>query len=298
MAGAPSQIDLFDPKPMLTKHDGQDIPDEFVKGERFAFIKGKPKLLASPFQFKSHGQSGAQISELLPNLAKVADDLTIIRSMRTTQFNHAPAQIFMNTGHQVIGRPSLGLVAELRAGRARTATCRASSCCSRARTIPTAASRAGEAASSRPSIRVSSSARAANRCSSSRTPTASTRTCATARSPRSTIESRQQSQRRRPRDRDAHRRLRARLSHADERAGADRPLEGTGSDARVVRHRARPGVLRQQLPARATAGRARRPLRPALPPRLGYSRRLIRRGHRREAAAPCAARPTSRSTGC
>jgi hypothetical protein len=108
MAGAPSQIDLFDPKPALTKHDGQDIPDEFVKGERFAFIKGKPKLLASPFQFRSYGQSGAQISELLPNLAKVADDITIIRSMRTTQFNHAPAQIFMNTGHQVIGRPSLG----------------------------------------------------------------------------------------------------------------------------------------------------------------------------------------------
>ncbi len=108
MAGAPSQIDLFDPKPTLTKHDGQDIPDEFVKGERFAFIKGKPKLLASPFQFRPYGQSGAQISELLPNLAKVADDLTIIRSMRTTQFNHAPAQIFMNTGHQVIGRPSLG----------------------------------------------------------------------------------------------------------------------------------------------------------------------------------------------
>ena len=108
MAGAPSQIDLFDPKPALTKHDGQDIPEEFVKGERFAFIKGQPKLLASPFQFKSYGQSGAQISELLPNLAKVADDITIIRSMRTTQFNHAPAQIFMNTGHQVIGRPSLG----------------------------------------------------------------------------------------------------------------------------------------------------------------------------------------------
>ena len=108
MAGAPSQIDLFDPKPALTKHDGQDIPEEFIKGERFAFIKGTPKLLASPFQFRKHGKSGAEISELLPNLSKVADDLTIIRSMRTTQFNHAPAQIFMNTGHQVIGRPSLG----------------------------------------------------------------------------------------------------------------------------------------------------------------------------------------------
>ena len=108
MAGAPSQIDLFDPKPALTKHDGQDIPEEFIKGERFAFIKGTPKLLASPFQFKKHGQSGAELSELLPNLSKLADQVTFIRSMQTTQFNHAPAQIFMNTGHQVIGRPSLG----------------------------------------------------------------------------------------------------------------------------------------------------------------------------------------------
>ena len=93
MAGAPSQIDLFDPKPALTKHDGQDIPEEFIKGERFAFIKGTPKLLASPFQFRKHGKSGAEISELLPNLGKVADQITIVRSMRTTQFNHAPAQI-------------------------------------------------------------------------------------------------------------------------------------------------------------------------------------------------------------
>jgi hypothetical protein len=108
MAGAPSQLDLFDPKPALTKHDGQAVPEEFVKGERFAFIKGTPKLLASPFAFRQHGQSGAQVSELLPWTAKLADDIAIIRSMHTTQFNHAPAQIFMNTGHQVIGRPSFG----------------------------------------------------------------------------------------------------------------------------------------------------------------------------------------------
>ena len=108
MAGAPSQIDLFDPKPALVEHDGQDIPEEFVKGERFAFIKGRPKLLGSPFRFQKHGRSGAELSELLPNLAKVADDIAIVRSMSTSQFNHAPAQIFMNTGHQVIGRPSLG----------------------------------------------------------------------------------------------------------------------------------------------------------------------------------------------
>ncbi len=108
MAGAPSQVDLFDPKPVLQKYDGQNIPDEFVKGERFAFIKGKPKLLGSPFEFTRCGKSGAEVSELLPHMKKVVDDITIVRSMHTTQFNHAPAQIFMNTGFQIIGRPSMG----------------------------------------------------------------------------------------------------------------------------------------------------------------------------------------------
>jgi hypothetical protein len=108
MAGAPSQLDLFDPKPKLNQYDGQAIPEDIVKGERFAFIKGTPKLLGSPFQFARHGQSGAELSDLLPHLSKHVDNLAIIRSMKTTQFNHAPAQIFMNTGHQVIGRPSLG----------------------------------------------------------------------------------------------------------------------------------------------------------------------------------------------
>jgi hypothetical protein len=108
MAGAPSQLDLFDYKPDLVKYNGQHIPDEFVKGERFAFIKGTPKLLGSPYAFKRHGKSGNEISELLPHTASVADDLAIIRTLHTTQFNHAPAQIFMNSGHQIVGRPSMG----------------------------------------------------------------------------------------------------------------------------------------------------------------------------------------------
>jgi hypothetical protein len=108
MAGAPSQIDLFDFKPKLQQYDGQPIPEDIVKGERFAFIRGTPRLLGSPFTFHKHGQSGAEISTLLPHLAKHSDEIAIIRSMQTTQFNHAPAQIFMNTGHQIIGRPSLG----------------------------------------------------------------------------------------------------------------------------------------------------------------------------------------------
>jgi hypothetical protein len=108
MAGAPSQVDLLDPKPMLQKYDGQNVPQELTKGERFAFIKGTPKLLGSPFEFERCGQSGAEISELLPNLRKVADQIAIVRSVHTTQFNHAPAQILMNTGFQIIGRPSMG----------------------------------------------------------------------------------------------------------------------------------------------------------------------------------------------
>src|SRR5262245_32418940 len=108
MAGAPSQLDLFDYKPKLTQYDGQPCPEELIKGERFAFIKGVPKLLGSPHTFGRYGQSGAELSNLLPQLGTVVDDIAIVKSMHTTQFNHAPAQILMNTGHQTPGRPSMG----------------------------------------------------------------------------------------------------------------------------------------------------------------------------------------------
>src|SRR5438876_2819120 len=108
MAGAPSQLDLFDYKPALNKYDGQPVPQDVIKGERFAFIKGTPKLLGSPHTFARHGKCGAELSNLLPHLGTIVDDIAIVRSMQTTQFNHAPGQIFMNTGHQIPGRPSLG----------------------------------------------------------------------------------------------------------------------------------------------------------------------------------------------
>ncbi len=108
MAGAPSQVDLLDYKPVLQELDGKPIPESVVKGERFAFIRGVPRVLGSPYQFTKCGQSRAEISELLPHLTEIADDIAIVRSLSTTQFNHAPAQIFMNTGHQIVGRPSLG----------------------------------------------------------------------------------------------------------------------------------------------------------------------------------------------
>jgi hypothetical protein len=108
MAGAPSQLDLLDPKPKLIQYNGQPLPAEYLKGERFAFIKGTPNLLGSPHAFAPAGKCGTPISHLLPNLAKIADDICVVRSMHTDQFNHAPAQIFMNTGTQLIGRPSMG----------------------------------------------------------------------------------------------------------------------------------------------------------------------------------------------
>ena len=172
MAGAPSQVDLFDFKPTLQKYDGQNVPEELMKGERFAFIKGTPRLLGSPYEFAQFGDSGAQISELLPHLRTVADEITVVRSMHTSQFNHAPAQIFMNTGFQIIGRPSMGswmtygLVASAR-------ICPASWCSSPVRTNPMAGRLVGEAGSCPRSIKALSSARKAIRCCSLPIPKAS-----------------------------------------------------------------------------------------------------------------------------
>lgn len=108
MAGAPSQIDLFDRKPVLERYDGEAVPDSIVKDQRYAFIQRDASLMASPFSFKKHGESGAEFSEMLPYTSGIADDIAIIRSMHTDQFNHAPAQIFMNTGSPLMGRPSMG----------------------------------------------------------------------------------------------------------------------------------------------------------------------------------------------
>ena len=108
MAGGPSQLDLFDYKPTLTRLDGQPCPEDVIKGERFAFIKGVPKLLGTPHTFAKYGRSGTELSSLLPHLSEIVDDVSLIKSLHTTQFNHAPAQIFLNTGHQIPGRPSVG----------------------------------------------------------------------------------------------------------------------------------------------------------------------------------------------
>ena len=108
MAGGPSQIDLFDPKPKLDELDGQPISPKLIEGEKFALIRREFKLLRSPYRFAKHGESGADFSELLPHMANIADDFTIVRSMTTDSFNHDPAQLLFNTGSTIPGRPAMG----------------------------------------------------------------------------------------------------------------------------------------------------------------------------------------------
>ena len=108
MAGAPSQLELFDYKPMLAKYEGKPLPASVIGGQRYAFIRSDAAVLGPRFAFGKHGQCGAELSEMLPHLATVVDEIAIVKSCRTTQFNHAPAQIFMNTGFSQPGRPSMG----------------------------------------------------------------------------------------------------------------------------------------------------------------------------------------------
>jgi hypothetical protein len=108
MSGAPPTLDLFDWKPKLVELNMQPCPEELLKGKRFAFIKGVPKILGSPYKFKQHGQAGAWVSEMLPHFTGIVDDVTLIRSMNTDQFNHAPAELFLYTGSARAGNASLG----------------------------------------------------------------------------------------------------------------------------------------------------------------------------------------------
>jgi hypothetical protein len=108
MAGSPPHLDLFDYKPELVRRNGESCPESFLKGRRFAFTSGVPKLLGTPQKFAQQGKSGAWVSEALPELAKMVDGLTFIKSMHTEQFNHAPAELLLFTGSPQFGRPSMG----------------------------------------------------------------------------------------------------------------------------------------------------------------------------------------------
>lgn len=108
MAGAPSQLELFDFKPELKKYNGMDCPQELLEGKRFAFIQGVPKLLGPQAPFKQYGQSGAWVSDLFPNFSSIVDNVTFLKAVHTDEFNHAPAQLFMHTGSPRLGRPCIG----------------------------------------------------------------------------------------------------------------------------------------------------------------------------------------------
>src|SRR5262245_36080217 len=108
LTGSPPHLDLFDYKPELVKRDGQPCPDTFLKGKRFAFTSGTPKLLGTPRRFAQHGRGGLWMSDAVPHLTAVADELCVIRSMHTDQFNHAPAELLLYTGSPRSGRPSMG----------------------------------------------------------------------------------------------------------------------------------------------------------------------------------------------
>jgi hypothetical protein len=108
MTGAPSQLELFDYKPMLAKYDGKDCPQDYLEGQRFAFIQGTPQLLGPQYPFQRHGESGAWISDRFPLISQHADELSFIKTMQTDQFNHAPAQLLVHSGSARSGNPSIG----------------------------------------------------------------------------------------------------------------------------------------------------------------------------------------------
>ena len=108
MSGAPPHLDLFDYKPELVKRNGQLCPDDFIKGKKFAFTSGTPRLLGTPRTFAQYGKGGVWMSDAVPNFHTIADDMCVIRSMNTDQFNHAPAELLLFTGSPRQGRPSFG----------------------------------------------------------------------------------------------------------------------------------------------------------------------------------------------
>ena len=128
MSGAPPHLDLLDYKPELVKHDGKHCPDEFLKGKRFAFTSGVPKLLGTPQPFKQHGKAGIWMSDAIKPLHEVADEVTVIRSMKTDEFNHAPRNCSSTPASPRQGRPSYRRVDLLRPRQRDRKTCPASWC--------------------------------------------------------------------------------------------------------------------------------------------------------------------------
>ena len=299
MAGAPTQLDLFDNKPALQKYDGQEIPAEFIpKGERFAFIKGTPRLLG----FAVHVQEAtASPARSCPSCCRtwptIADDIAIVRSVHTTQFNHAPGQIFMNTGSQVFGRPSMGSWLTYGLGSesrdlpgfvvllsGENAPDGGKSCWGSG-FLPTVYQGVEFRSKGDPVLFVSNPDGVGTdaRRELDRSRHRSEPACVVARVGDPEIDTRIAS-------------YEMAYRMQTQRAGAHRHLERARVDPRDVRHGARQGVVREQLSAGAAAGRARRAVRAALSPRLGHARRQRRHRHRDEESRSSASRPIAPAT--
>ena len=263
-AGAPSQLDMFDYKPALEKWNGKPVPPEVVKGQQYAFIKPDAALYASEFKFAKHGKSGAELSDAIPNLAGVVDDIVIIKSMATDAFNHAPGQIFMNTGSQQFGRPSMGawvtygLGSESQDLPAYVVLNSAGGLSGGSGNfgcgfLPTVFQGVPFRKGADPILHLSNPAGISDKLQ------------------RRTLDAIKELNEHRlghvgdPRDRHAHQFVRDGLPDADKRAGTHGPFQGVEGDARDVWRGTGQGFIRQQLPARPATDRTRRAFRAALP---------------------------------
>ena len=309
-SGGPSQLETFDYKPGLAKFQGTQIPDSVRQGQRVAQTMGQSLLpvAKSAFTFAQHGKTGTWVSELLPHTAKIVDDITVIKTMNTDAINHDPAITFIQTGFQQPGRPSMGawlsyglgsenqnlpafvvLLSQAHAHHDRSAALLAAvgerlpAVELSGRAVPRRR-RAGAVSSK---TRRASSARRGGRCS---TPCAKLNTMQRDAYGDPEIETRIAQYEM------AYRMQTSVPDLTDLSKEPDSVFEMYGPESR------KPGTLCRQLPARAAAGRARRPVHPALSPRLGSARQPAARHQRCNAAAPISrprrSSPTSSSAGC
>ena len=277
MAGGPSHLETLDSKPDLARMHGQPMPESFTKGMPIAQLQGQKLVCFAPqHPFRRCGSSGQEISAIFPHVATIADEICIIRSMVTEAINHDPAHTFMNTGTTHLRPAGDGVLAHLRPGQRerRPAGLRrpdldrpvrpgaADLDAAVAQRVP------AQPVPGRPVLLQGRPGPLPGAAPGARPPTAS----ATSSTPSSSSISSRTSGRR-PRDRHADHRVRDGVPHADQRPRADRPLQRAEARARPLRHRGRRRLVRRQLPAGPPAGRARRPVHPALSSRLGPSRR-------------------------
>ena len=279
-SGAPSHLDLFDSKPKLKEMTGEELPPSVRMGQRITGMTAGQAVLrcvGSPFEFKRYGKSGVELSSMLPNIGGIVDDIAIIRSMFTEPINHDPAVTFLGTGNQQPGRPTMGAWLAYGLGSENDDLPGVRGAHQRQRRSGVAGALLGQRLSLRqlPGRAVPQSGRPGGLCFQpaglERHGAAAVDRCDAG------VESQTTRRARRPGHRHAHRQLRTGVPHANQRAGIDGHRERAEGNPRNVRRRTGQGVLREQLPAGPAPGRTRRALHPALPSRLGPSRRLAQR---------------------